>query len=234
MRKRIKWIILGLAVVIGGVGGYAYWKGHLIPNYPPDTEFPVRGIDVSHHQGAIRWDEIPKNIQFVYIKATEGSTYADPNFKDNWDGSREAGIRHGAYHFFRLATTGDAQAHNFLSVVPHEKDALPPVIDLELGGNDKQMPEVGDFQREFSVFRNRLKNALGTEPVVYTEPAFANRYFKGMTLPRLWIQNYLTRPRPGAYWDFWQFTERMPLAGIEGLVDGDVYIGSKEAFSSYR
>ena len=42
------------------------------------------GIDVSHHQGRILWDEVAKeNIDFVYIKATEGATYVDPCFHYN-------------------------------------------------------------------------------------------------------------------------------------------------------
>ena len=33
------------------------------------------GIDVSHHQGKINWKEVAKDkqIQFVYIKATQGN-----------------------------------------------------------------------------------------------------------------------------------------------------------------
>jgi lysozyme len=40
----------------------------------------VQGLDVSHHQGEIRWGEVPKSFSFVYIKATEGGDFKDKKF----------------------------------------------------------------------------------------------------------------------------------------------------------
>ncbi|AQT43495.1 lysozyme [Bartonella apihabitans] len=68
--------------------------------------YPVRGIDVSHHQGEIDWHKIKsQNISFAYIKATEGGDFKDPQFKKNWDHALEAGLRVGAYHFSGLKRT---------------------------------------------------------------------------------------------------------------------------------
>src|SRR5437016_295645 len=40
---------------------------------PPKDRYPVRGIDVSHYQGAIEWVKVKRaEISFAYIKATEG------------------------------------------------------------------------------------------------------------------------------------------------------------------
>jgi len=39
---------------------------------PSITEFPVRGIDVSHHNGEIDWDRVAlQGIKFAYIKAIQ-------------------------------------------------------------------------------------------------------------------------------------------------------------------
>ena len=48
------------------------------------------GIDVSHYQGQINWEEVArdKNIQFVYVKATEGAKYVDPLYQQNIKGTR--------------------------------------------------------------------------------------------------------------------------------------------------
>ena len=95
--------------------------------------YPVRGIDVSHHQGEIDWHKIKsQNISFAYIKATEGGDFKDPQFKKNWDHALEAGLRVGAYHFFRPETDGVLQAENFISSVPEYKNMLPPAIDVEI------------------------------------------------------------------------------------------------------
>ena len=45
------------------------------------------GIDVSHHNGKINWEKVT-DVEFVYIKATEGATYVDPLFQQNIKGAR--------------------------------------------------------------------------------------------------------------------------------------------------
>src|SRR5574343_1476928 len=51
--------------------------------------FPSFGIDISHHQGEIDWDELMVTehydtiIQFVYCKATEGSDHIDTQWERN-------------------------------------------------------------------------------------------------------------------------------------------------------
>ena len=58
-----------------------------IPAESPDlSKFPVKGIDISRYQGDIDWDVLSKedHVQFAFIKATEGSTYQDDLFTQNW------------------------------------------------------------------------------------------------------------------------------------------------------
>ena len=45
------------------------------------------GIDVSHHNGEINWKQVP-DVEFVYIKATEGATFVDPMYQQNIKGAR--------------------------------------------------------------------------------------------------------------------------------------------------
>lgn len=81
-------------------------------------EGDVAGIDVSHWQGTIDWNAAAADgVEFVFIKATEGGDYTDPAFAANWSGSSRAGIRRGAYHFYRPQTDAAAQAQQFLRVV---------------------------------------------------------------------------------------------------------------------
>src|SRR4051794_5467055 len=71
--------------------------------HPSDSLYPLQGIDISHHQGAIDWARLPgQGVDFAYIKASEGGDHRDPAFAANWAGARKAGIRRGAYHFFTL------------------------------------------------------------------------------------------------------------------------------------
>ena len=43
------------------------------------------GIDVSKYHGRINWKKVAtdENVQFVYIKATEGADYVSPTFEQN-------------------------------------------------------------------------------------------------------------------------------------------------------
>ena len=48
-------------------------------NHPAQA---VRGVDVSHYQGEIDWPVLAsQDIQFAFIKATEGSAYQDVYFQ---------------------------------------------------------------------------------------------------------------------------------------------------------
>ncbi|TIP02222.1 MAG: lysozyme, partial [Mesorhizobium sp.] len=66
-------IALALAFVVLALATWA--EGFFRPRaFPPDrSEFPIRGIDVSHHQGRIDWPRVAADdVVFAIIKATEG------------------------------------------------------------------------------------------------------------------------------------------------------------------
>ncbi|WP_411196785.1 GH25 family lysozyme, partial [Rhizobium sp.] len=66
----------------------------------------VHGVDVSRWQGEIDWETLrQQGANFVYIKATDGGDHLDPMFKKNWRRAKEAGLKHGAYHFFYWCRT---------------------------------------------------------------------------------------------------------------------------------
>jgi lysozyme len=235
-RTRILTATGAAALLIGG-GIALYLKGAWIPNYPDRQAYPVRGIDVSHHQGAIDWAEAAKDrVDFAYIKATEGGDFADKRFRQNWKESGRAGIRHGAYHFFTLATPGAAQARHFIAAVPEENNALPPAVDLEFAGNSHNRPDVETFRRELNDFLQRLRDHYGTEPVLYTTYDFHAHYLRGMAVGRLWIRDVVNRPRGFAAdrWTFWQFSERVNVRGIRGGVDQNVFAGNRAQFDALR
>ena len=60
-----------------------------------NTKRQYDGIDVSHHQGQIDWKEVAKDkqIKFVYIKATQGTSIKDKNYEQNIKAARRQGLR---------------------------------------------------------------------------------------------------------------------------------------------
>src|SRR5688572_25770827 len=117
-------------------------RGWLRFNHPRRSEFPVQGVDVSHHQGTIDWLRLRQaDLRFAYIKATEGTAFDDPRFVANWHGARAADLVPGAYHFYSLCKSGAEQAAHFLDALASvPRPALPPAVDLEFGGNCANPP----------------------------------------------------------------------------------------------
>ncbi len=62
-----------MAGITLAIMAWCFYEGILQCNNPPSHSFPVRGVDVSHHQGTIDWPVIAgQGIRFAYMKATEG------------------------------------------------------------------------------------------------------------------------------------------------------------------
>ena len=98
------------------------------------------GIDVSHHNGKINWDQVP-DVDFVYIKATEGATYVDPVYQQNINGARARKFRVGAYHYFRTTSSVQKQFENYKKHVMKSDIDLIPIhstcqVALWQGSND--------------------------------------------------------------------------------------------------
>ena len=135
----------------------------------------VPGIDVSYWDAGIDWPKVRATGQrFVFAKATEGITYKDPTFDDNWFGAKSAGLLRGAYHFFRCNVDAKKQADYFIDYVKTVKDngELPPVLDLETNDGmtkDKIVPAV-------KIWLDRVESAFGKKPIIYSGQYFLQDY----------------------------------------------------------
>ena len=177
---------------------------------------PVLGIDVSHFQQDVNWDEIKAaKISFTYIKATQSTGFEDPKFKKNWQGAKTAGLYRGAYHFYLSDKDAAQQAENFLKVVSQlEKGDMPPALDLEeLGMKGNVSKE--KLQEGALLWLKTVEDKLGITPIVYADLSFANTYLDNPELGKyaLWIAEYGTQtPQvPQTWkdkgWMIWQRTE---------------------------
>jgi len=230
MRKR-PWLAAGAALAAvtsaAAIAGLAIETGWTW-NVPDPVRFPVWGVDVSHHQGAIDWGAVASEarIRFAYVKATEGADFTDHEFERNWREARREGLRVGAYHFFRFCTPGADQARHFLSVVPADPLALPPALDVEDGGGCSPRPTRAALLREISIWCGTVEAALGKRPLVYVTGESYRTLIAGSGLAnRLWVRDLVREPRParGEEWALWQFHARGRLRGLVRPVDLDVY-----------
>jgi lysozyme len=228
-----------LAAVGGGLLFFTalavlFFFGYWIPNDPSPTQYPVRGIDVSAHQGRIDWKRVAAGgIRFVYLKATEGGDFQDASFHPNLQAARAAGLACGAYHFYSLKIPGADQAQNYIHAVPPASMNLPPALDLEFWGNSSARPSPEAFKTELRTYLHLIAAAYGREPVIYTSADFMDVYLKDFRIEQFWVRDILLKPKwdgTGA-WLFWQFSERGEVPGIDGFVDLDVYNGRADRFN---
>lgn len=212
-----------------------YAAGFVPLRIPDATRFPVRGIDVSHHQGSVDWTLVRDGkIQFAFIKATEGGDHLDPRFTENWEAAKRVGIPRGAYHFFTFCTPGAAQAEHFLHVVPPGEGELPPVVDVEFTGNCTSWESLDEIRAELRLLLNVLRESHGREPILYLNRPSHRRIVSGhFPDSPLWVRDLMFRPRTGRYgdWRFWQYDDDGRVEGIRGPVDLNVFSGSAESFA---
>ena len=110
------------------------WQSGLLPH--PRSKYHYDGIDVSHHQGPIDWPLVASDtcIQFVYIKATEGSTHVDTLYQYNIREAKRAGLLVGSYHFLTSSSSMRSQFNNFITQVDSTSQHLLPMVDVEWSG----------------------------------------------------------------------------------------------------
>ncbi|MDB5429332.1 MAG: glycosyl hydrolase 25 family protein lysozyme [Caulobacter sp.] len=220
---------MALAAAVSSVGLYTF------RNYEPDpSKYPVRGVDVSHHQGPVDWPRVARHgVAFAYLKASEGRDHRDDLFDRNWRGARAAGLRVGAYHYFTFCSSGRAQAANFLAAVPREADALPVAVDLEFGGNCGSRPAGPALARELAVFLAMVEAREGRPAILYVTPEFLAAYRAVLPDRSLWRRSILHAPARGEPWVLWQFHNRGKVDGVTGPVDISVFAGDRRAWARF-
>ncbi|MEC4019927.1 lysozyme [Streptomyces sp. H27-D2] len=195
----------------------------------------VEGVDVSSHNGRVKWSTLRRSgVRFAYVKATEGTSYTNPSFTRQYNGSYKTGMVRGAYHFaLPNNSSGAAQAKYF---VKHGGDwsgdgkTLPGALDMEYnpygatcyGKSPSAMVSwIGDF---FKTYRAHT----GRHAVIYTSANWWKQCTRDSgrfddTNP-LWVPRY--GPSVGqlpAKWDFhtiWQYRSNGSAVGDRNQFNG--------------
>ena len=193
--------------------------------------YKVRGIDLSHHNGRIRYDELD-SLDFVFLKVTEGTSWTDKAFSKHYSAFREKDMAVGAYHFFRFDADGKEQAQHFLAHLEGKEFQIPLVVDVEQENNPHISRE--KVIARLSAFVKEVKRQTGLKPIIYTNGIgysdFISDDFSDHTL---WLSSTNTwRP---AIMDctFWQFNIKADLSAITHDVDLNVFRGSREEWEGY-
>jgi len=153
---------LAASISIGSVSSLRGRPDIKIFNQP--QEYQIRGIDVSHYDGAINWSAVAdrsrsngNSPRFAYMRATMGGDRRDQSFEKNWRAVKELPADHridrGAYHVFDLCESVTDQIANILKTIPVERDALPLAIDIEYYADRKGSYSSDWHARQFECFK---------------------------------------------------------------------------------
>lgn len=186
------------------------------------------GIDVSHYQGSIDWDEVVGGtpISYVYLKATEGASLVDKTYARNLAEARRVGLSVGSYHFYRPNVNWRQQFDNMVAVVKAEEQDLVPIIDIEHRGAVSAEAFISDLR----AFIEKVTEHYGKKPLLYTYHNFYNRYLTGeFTDYHFMIARYRTDSptlNDGKDYIMWQYTSTGSIPGIRGHVDRSKIMGN--------
>lgn len=198
-------------------------------------KYTVHGIDVSYYQGKIDWQKVKEmneddvKISFAFIKATEGVLNVDPYFQRNWREAPKAGIKVGAYHFFRPKKSGLWQANFFLQTVDIERGDLPPVVDVE--SLDGTSPE--KMRKELNTFIIQVEEKTKVKPIIYSGLKFYQDHLaKYYTDYPFWVAHYhqSNLKLESKAWKFWQHSDKARISGINHPVDFNAFNGDSLQF----
>ncbi len=227
---------IGLLFVVGFLAG-VYWQFtrsrsdlfHTFDDPAFSDKYFVRGVDVSHHNSFINWDQLrEENITFVYLKSTEGVTHKDKEYKDNYRLAKNAGLKVGTYHFYSFRVDGKQQAGHFIRSSNVFTDDMIPAIDVEhskVNIAPKNDASRNEMLKELKELEQALFDHYGKHPVIYTNKDCYRAYIES-EFPEnpIWICDLRGEPDVASdKWVIWQFSHSGNINGVLNNIDLNYY-----------
>ncbi len=197
------------------------------------------GLDVASYQGNVNWSSVKSNgAKFAYVKATEGTSYQNPYFAQQYNGSYNVGLIRGAYHFATPNTSSGASQADYFAAHgggwSKDHKTLPGALDIEYNpyGATCYGLSQASMRSWIHAFANEYHAKTGRWTVIYstldwwtsctgnTDATFANN-------DPFWIARYSSSagavPKGYGTYTIWQHASSGTFPG-----DQDVFNGSAD------
>lgn len=210
----------------------------------PEAE--VIGIDLSHYQDRIKWDQLhfnydiitrelkrdgagKRDIDFIIAKATEGMTTADTHYRSFRSQAKRHGYIFGAYHYFKPNLSPARQAANFIKVAALLPGDILPILDVEEQGK----LSATELQNAVLEWLEAVEKEYECTPILYCNLKYYSQYFTSSKFRKypIWIASYSRNPVYVNY-VLWQQTDSGTVGGINQKVDINVFNGKKKEFKT--
>lgn len=220
----------------------------------------LKGIDISKWQGNPDQTRVrAAGYAFCIYKVTQGLTWIDPRFKDEWEEGGELGTIRGVYHFGRFEVSAEKQVEFFVKTVEEQGVEFPDIphsYDFETyGGTYDIQPRVAVSHGLRAV--RHLRKIAGVKPIVYMPDWLFFQFLRGYRkdgvyyapAPEimefveeawLWLADYSPTPRAmpwpvqpwGTPYTLWQKSGHGSVPGVAGNCDLNEFPGTEAQLRS--
>lgn len=200
----------------------------------------LKVIDVSHYNPITSFEEVYNSgIRGIIHKASEGTGYVDPSYKEARKGALAAGLHWGAYHFGD-GTDPVKQAAHFVATADPDDGTLM-ALDFEPNGNSTMT------LANARIFMTEVERLTACEIVLYSgnliKETLGSAKDPYLSARRLWLAQYGPKQVIPAAWEktgawLWQFSDGvvnrngLNVAGVSGHVDLNSFAGTDEELAS--
>ncbi|MEJ7927346.1 GH25 family lysozyme [Sphingobium sp. AN641] len=210
-----------LVAMLLGAGLWLHARGWA----PARSDYPVQGLTVDSASGPIDWGTLAaQGADFAYIRAARGQGSRDTGFAHNWAAARSAGMRYGASLDFSLCRRASDQGTMFVTTVPRDNAALPPVIRLDFDPACSARPGRDTVLAELNTLVNQIEGHAGKPVLLNPSASFEQVYRIADGINRtLWLDgnffppDYASRP-----WVMWTASDMRHIEGVDGPVRWNV------------
>lgn len=227
----------------GGEYGTDSWKGRHRLTLKTTQEIPtMNGIDIASYQAGIDFAKVP--CDFVIIKATQGTSYVNPDCNRAYANAKANGKLIGLYHY-ASGENAINEADYFIRNIENYVGSAVLALDWESAQNSTFGKNDVAYCK---AFLDRVYQKTGVRPLIYMSQSVTNVHnWKSVASDYgLWVARYPNN-NPTGYrntkdygnigaWQFaaiYQYTSKGQLTGWSGNLDLDIAYMDKSAWQKY-